>query len=97
MISGYLKLRAAGVRLGDWKGDRDALVDAAEDLWTAGYHADSWPKYVKMRYDRIRYRLFTGGTVRRTLACLPDAEAADLADEMQRFIEAALSGRSSWL
>ena len=96
MISGYLKIRAAGARLAGWSGDRETLAEAAEHLWSAGYHADSWPVYVKARYDRIRYRLFNGGTVRLTLAGLPDAEAADLAEELRRFSEAALSFRSSW-
>ena len=74
----------------------ETLAEAAEDLWSAGYHAQSWPTYVKARYDRIRYRLFNGGTVRLTLSHLPDTEAADLAEEMRRFSEAALSFRSSW-
>ncbi|HUG91488.1 MAG TPA: hypothetical protein VML55_11670 [Planctomycetaceae bacterium] len=97
MIHGFLKLRAAAAHLIGWNGDFDALVEAAERLYAAGYYRESWPAHVKARFERIRYRLFTQGTIRLSLARLPDAELSDLAVEMQRFTTAALSGRTSWL
>jgi hypothetical protein len=97
MISGYLKLRAAAQRLDGWNGDPDVLVEAAEHFWSAAYHADSWPTHVKGRYERIRYRLFTQGTIRRSIATLPETERRDLGEEMRRFTAAALSGRTSWM
>jgi len=97
MIHGFLKLRAAGARLIDWDGDFDTLVEAAENLYAAGYFRESWPAHVKTRFERIRYRLFTQGTIRHSLTLLPEAELHELATEMQRFTTAALSGRTSWL
>jgi hypothetical protein len=97
MIHGFMKLRAAGARLVNWDGDFETLVEAAENLYAAGYYRDAWPAHVKVRFERVRYRMFTQGTIRQSLSRLPEAELRDLADEMQRFTTVALSGRTSWL
>jgi hypothetical protein len=96
MISGYLNVRVAGTKLAGWNGCRESLVEAAEFLWRAGYHAPTWPVHLQARWEWLRYRLFTQGTIRRTITVLDEAEARDLAHALLCFAETALGKREAW-
>ena len=91
MIAGHWRVRAAAALLTGWSGEREALAQAADELWVACFHSDSWPAEIKAWSDKLKPQLSTQGTARQTIFSLSQEEARDFADELLRFCEAALS------
>lgn len=91
-VEGLENLRRARAVLEDEDCEREALLKAAGEFWTATFDSDSWPVELQVKSLPARFGLIRDGSIEETLRHLDDeqlrrlcrelVEVADMADRL---------------
>ena len=94
MVTGGDRLRKARAVLLDNDCERDALLEAASEFWSAAFDSDGWPVELQVKALPARFGLIRYGSFEETVSRLDDAElrklcrelveVADMADRLDR-------------
>lgn len=94
MVAGGDRLRKARTLLIDGDCERDALLEAAAEFWSATFDSDDWPVELQVKSLPARFGLVRHGSFEDTVRRLNDAElrqlcrelveVADMADRLDR-------------
>jgi hypothetical protein len=89
MVQGVERLRRASEVIRDEKCDRDALLEAAAEFWSATFDSDTWPIELQVKSLPARFQLIRHGSFEETIRRLSEADLRRLCNELIEVAELA--------
>ncbi|MBW3543425.1 MAG: hypothetical protein KY476_24495 [Planctomycetes bacterium] len=62
---------------------RERLIDLACRYWAMPVDVETLPRRLQRRHERLTRRLFTGGTIRRSIRLMDDAALRETAADLR--------------
>ncbi|MBA3315507.1 MAG: hypothetical protein M3552_01030 [Planctomycetota bacterium] len=92
MIGGIERLRHAREKLnqtGQPTSYSPALIEAAEECWSASIDGGEWPVHLRVQMTILQRTMFRHGGIRASVERMSDHERSRLQDGLLNFIAAA--------